>query len=142
MSINWEKFGIEAGSEVDDQIVSSIQKNLGVVFPDSYVDLVKFSNCASPEISTFKYQNDETCISDFFEFSEQIKPNTISWYVRPGGFPFLSSGYIPIARDAGDFLICLNFNKTPASVEIIDPTTHKSSLIADSFDQFVSLWHE
>lgn len=142
MSFNWENFGISAGSKVDHQIISTIQENLGFIFPESYIDLVKFSDCASPEIASFNYDDDETSISEFFEFSDEVRPYTISWYLRPDRYPFLTKGYVPIARDAGDFLICLNFNKVPASIEIIDPETNKLSPVADSFDQFVDMWHE
>lgn len=142
MPINWEAFGIEKSSGVDADVVSSVQIKLGVVFPESYVDLVMYSDGASPEISSFEYQNGGTSISDFFEFSDEVTPYTTSWYARPGGVPNLPDGFIPIARDAGDWLICLDFNKSPASVVVFDPTSHKSFFVANSFDAFVSLWHE
>ncbi|MDP1977641.1 SMI1/KNR4 family protein [Undibacterium sp.] len=139
---DWSSFGIEKKSSVDTRMVSLIQKQLDLVFPDSYIDLMKYADGASPEISSFDYEDSGTCISEFFEFSDELRPPTIMWYARPQGVSNLPERYIPIARDAGDYMICLNFNSSPPTVEILDPATHQLSLIAPSFSQFVRLWHE
>jgi len=142
MLVDWDAFGIRKDSKIDAGIISSVQKKLNVIFPNSYVDLIMYSNGACPEISSFEYQDDGTCISEFFEFSDEVRPYTISWYTRSNGVPNLPDGFIPIARDAGDYLICLNFNNNPASVEIYDPSSERLFFVANSFDEFVSLWHE
>ncbi|MFZ6707995.1 SMI1/KNR4 family protein [Undibacterium sp. TC9W] len=142
MTIDWESFGIEKKSSVDSRIVSAVQKKLNVIFPDSYVDLVMHSDSACPEISTFEYQKEETCISEFFEFTDEVRQFTISWYARPHGVFNLPERFIPIARDAGDYLICLNFNKSSPTVEVFDPASGQSFFVAHRFSEFVSLWHE
>ncbi|MDD2893357.1 MAG: SMI1/KNR4 family protein [Halothiobacillaceae bacterium] len=142
MPINWEAFGIKRNSGVTLEMVSSVQKNLGIVLPETYVDLVMYSDGACPEISSFEYQDDGTCISEFFEFSDEVRPYTITWYTRPGGLTNLPDRFVPIARDAGDYLICLDFNKSPASIVVFDPISQQSFFVANSFGEFVSLWHE
>ncbi|PXX33722.1 SMI1/KNR4 family protein [Undibacterium pigrum] len=139
---DWESFGIMKKSSVDSQMVALIQGKLKVIFPESYIDLMKYSDGSCPEISSFEYQDSGTCISEFFEFSDELRPFTVMWYTRPNGVPNLPERYIPIARDAGDYLICLNFNISPPAVEIFDPASHQFNFIAHSFSQFVSLWHE
>lgn len=141
MSTDWEFFGVKKKLGVSSELVASVQKALGVVFPSSYIDLVMFSDGACPEMACFEYQDDGTCISEFFEFTDDVRLGTIAWYARPNGIPNLPDKFIPIARDAGDYLICLDFKKTPASVEIFDPNSYRSSFVASSFDKFVSLWH-
>ncbi|MES2673132.1 MAG: SMI1/KNR4 family protein [Pseudomonadota bacterium] len=142
MSINWEAFGIKEGSSVDIDMVNCVQRRLGVIFPESYVDLVRYSDSACPEISSFEYGGGGTCISEFFEFSDKEKLYTVSWYGKPSVVPNLPRGFIPIARDAGGYLICIDVNKSPASVEIFNPNSHQSTLVAKSFDEFVRMWHE
>ncbi|WP_412071260.1 SMI1/KNR4 family protein [Pseudomonas fluorescens] len=53
-----------------------------------------------------------------------------------------SKKIIPIARDAGGYLICLNFNIPSISVEIFNQHSNKTYFIANNFDDFVNLWTE
>ncbi|MFZ6775944.1 SMI1/KNR4 family protein [Undibacterium sp. Ji83W] len=140
--IDWDSFGTEKKSSVDTRIVSVVQEKLNVIFPQSYVDLVMYCDCACPEISTFEYQEEETCISEFFEFTDEVRQFTISWYARPHGVFNLPERFIPIARDAGAYLICLNFDKSSPTVDIFDPASGQSLFVARSFSEFVSCWHE
>lgn len=142
MKFDWSTFGIEPDSTVDDDTISQIQKLFGVLFPRSYLDLVTYADEASPEVSSFPYGEGETCISEFFSFSPDKVPYTISWYSGPGAPPGLPKGMIPVARDAGGFLICLNFKTESISVEIFDPNSNNIYFVANSFDEFVELWSE
>ena len=142
MKYDWSSFGIDQGSSVDGNKISQVQKTIGVVFPDAYLDLVAYADEASPEISSFRYGDGETCISEFFPFSTELTPYTISWYLGPGAPPQLPKGMIPIARDAGGSLICLNFETPDVAVEIFDPTSSKTYVVASSFDDFINSWHE
>lgn len=91
MKFDWGSFGAEQDSSVDGDTITQVQnKLLGVVFPDSYLALVKYSDEASPEVSSFPYGNEASCISEFFSFSPDATPYTISWEVgvgRPQDFP-------------------------------------------------------
>ena len=49
---------------------------------------------------------------------------------------------IPIARDAGGYLICLNFNTPTVDVEIFNPNSSKTDFVANNFDDFVNSWTE
>jgi hypothetical protein len=142
MKIDWSSFGIEQSSSVTDDIISQTQKLLGVSFPNSYLDLVTYSDKSSPETSSFPYDGNESCISEFFEFSPDIRPYTIAWYVRAGGTAGLPAGIVPIARDAGDYLVCFNFNRPSITVEIFDPNSSSLYFVANSFEEFAGLWTE
>lgn len=142
MKFDWSSFGIEQGSSVDDDTITQVQKLLGVAFPVSYLDLVKYSDEASPEVSSFPYGNEGTCISEFFSFSPDATPYTISWYLGAGTPPGLPNGMVPIARDAGGYLVCLNFKVPSIAVEIFDPSSGSTYFVASDFDEFVNLWSE
>ncbi|WP_099236294.1 SMI1/KNR4 family protein [Pseudomonas sp. ICMP 460] len=142
MKYDWSSFGIDKGSSVDENKIFQLQKTLGVIFPESYLDLVTFADEASPAMSSFSYGEEETCVSEFFSFSSEVTPHTISWYIGPGRPPKLPNGMIPIARDAGGVLICLNFETTNVAVEVFDPTSKKSHTASNDFDDFINSWQE
>ncbi|MGY2293748.1 SMI1/KNR4 family protein [Pseudomonas sp. SDO528_S397] len=142
MSVDWSSFGISQRRSLNSFEISNVEKSLGVNFPKLYLDLVAYADEASPEISSFTYGDNETCISDFFSFSAQQSPYSISWYLGLGGPPGLPKGRVPIARDAGGYLICLNFNTVSVSVEIFVPDSERTYFVANSFDEFVKLWYE
>ncbi|WP_241173212.1 SMI1/KNR4 family protein [Pseudomonas chlororaphis] len=142
MKFDWSSFGIEQGSSIDGNTVSQVQKKLGVIFPKSYLDLVTYSDEASPEVSSFSYGDEGTCISEFFSFSPDATPYTISWYSGAGKPLGLPDGMIPIARDAGGYLVCLNFKTPSISVEVFDPNSSSTYFVASNFDDFVRAWSE
>lgn len=142
MKFDWSSFGIEQGSSVNTNTISQVEKLLSVSFPNSYLELVRYSDIASPEISSFPYSNEGTCISEFFSFSPDVAPYTISWYSRAGKPPGLPKKMTPIARDADGYLICLNFNTPLVAVEVFDPNSSKTHFVAKNFDDFVNLWTE
>ncbi|WP_246883461.1 SMI1/KNR4 family protein [Pseudomonas protegens] len=54
--------------------------------------------------------------------------------------PGLAAGCLPIARDAGGLLICLDFNSPAVAVEIFDPESASRYPVAADFKAFVELW--
>jgi hypothetical protein len=142
MKFYWSSFGIKQGSSVDRNTISKVQKLLDVSFPKSYLDLVTYSDEASPEVSAFSYGDEGTYISEFFSFSPDVTPYTISWYSGAGKPPGLPKGMVPIARDAGGYLVCLNFKTPSITVELFDPSSSSTYFVASNFDDFVNLWSE
>ncbi|MBP5954591.1 SMI1/KNR4 family protein [Pseudomonas anatoliensis] len=142
MKIDWCSFGIEQGSSVDSNTIFQVEELLGISFPKSYLDLVTFSDKAAPEISSFSYGNEKTCISEFFSFSPDVASHTILWYSGAGKPLGIPKQMIPIARDAGGYLVCLNFNTSSVAVEIFDPNSSKVNFVANNFSDFVNLWSE
>ncbi|NAT25708.1 SMI1/KNR4 family protein [Pseudomonas syringae] len=142
MKFDWSSFGIEKNSVMDSNSLSKVQKSLGVNFPSAYLDLVTYSDEASPEISSFPYGETGTCISEFFSLLPNESPYTVSWYSGLGKPPNLPEGFVPIARDAGGYLICLNFKNPSPTVEIFDPNSNETFFIANNFDEFVNMWSE
>ncbi|WP_149086339.1 SMI1/KNR4 family protein [Pseudomonas prosekii] len=125
MKFDWSSFGIEQESSVDTNAISQIEKLLSVSFPKSYLDFVTYSDKASPEISSFPYGNEAACMSEFFFFSPDVAPYTISWYSGAGKPPGLPKQMIPIARDAGGYLIALNFNTPMVALKYLIRTQLK-----------------
>jgi len=143
MDFDWNSFGIEKRSPVATRTIFYVQEALGVEFPESYIDLLKYANEAVPEISSFPICAQEaTCVSEFFTFLPTPAPYSVLWYSRPNCIDGLPEKFLPIARDAGAYLICLNFEIEPASIEAFDTNSKAIFYISDSFEAFVNLWSE
>lgn len=139
---NWVNMGIVENPGVSDEEVAKLETMLGAKFPSLYIDLIKFSKAPSPEAASFEYDDAGTAISEFFEFSSEIHPYTIAWYARANAIDGLPNKIIPIARDAGDYLVCFDFNEATPCVVIFDPNSKIISHVADDFESFVRSWHE
>lgn len=140
LTMDWNSFAIEPGSTVTDPVIAQVQQQLGVLLPALYLDLVRYADAASPEVSCFSYDLGETCISEFFTFSAQAQPYSLLWYAQR--VPGLPAGYLPIARDAGGWLICLDFNSPSVAVALFDTDARRSHWVAAHFPGFVQLWRE
>ena len=140
LTMDWNTFAIEPGSSVTDAVIAQVQQQLGVLLPALYLDLVRYAEEASPEVSCFSYGLGETCISEFFTFSAETRPDSLLWYAqRVQGLP---AGYRPIARDAGGWLICLDFNSPSVAVELFATDSQSSHWVAPYFEAFVQLWRD
>ncbi|MEN5092258.1 SMI1/KNR4 family protein [Pseudomonas protegens] len=140
MTLDWNAWEIEPGSAVDEQLIAQVQQRLGVEFPPLYLQLVQYAAAATPGIGTFPYGNGYACLSEFFDFSLNNQPWTLLWYASPGRVPGLAAGCLPIARDAGGLLICLDFNSPGVAVEVFDPESAGRYPVAADFQAFVELW--
>ncbi|WP_178125939.1 SMI1/KNR4 family protein [Pseudomonas sp. Fl5BN2] len=140
MTMDWSAWEIEPGSEVDEQIISQVQQRIGVEFPALYLDLVRYAEAATPGVGTFPHGSGYACISEFFDFSLGNEPWTLLWYASAGRVPGLAKGCLPIARDAGGLLICLDFNSPNVAVEVFDPDSASRYPVAPDFKAFVELW--
>lgn len=96
MKYNRSLFGIDQDSSIDSEKIRQVQNALDITFSHLYLDLVTYADEAAPEISSFSYEDEETCISEFFPFSSEATPYTISWYLGPGCPPKLPKGRVPI----------------------------------------------
>lgn len=139
--INWDSYGVEADSEVTDEMVMKVEAMLGVSFPKAYIDLVKFNDEAIFEIGSFEYKNTTTCISEFFKFTDKEEQYSILWYKNPNRID-IPNNFIPIARDAGDYLICLDFNLESVPVKLFVPGENLVFDVANSFELFISILEE
>ncbi|MFC4161923.1 SMI1/KNR4 family protein [Chitinimonas lacunae] len=140
--MNWEDYGIAEDRGVNNTTIKMVEEKLQIKFPPLYLDLVTFCKEPMPEFANFAYDNEETAISEFFEFSPDVRPYTVAWYARPNAIQGLPKNILPIARDAGDYLICFNYNTPNYEICIYDSTERVLKHVADNFDEFVRLWHE
>lgn len=138
--IDWGIYGIAKNPIITQELISAIETQLNLALPETYLDLIKYSDEAAPEISTFSYANESTCISEFFEFSQKNQPYTVCWYLDPNRNLGLPDKFLPFARDAGDQLMCLDYNFTPPTVELFKPQSKERFFVADNFEDFVKLW--
>ena len=142
-TIKWSDFGINPNSLVSIQDIEQVEKYLYITFPDLYKDLLLFAKEASPALGVFTYGDVyETSISDFFDCSTKNEPYSIVWYKLHGASFGLPKTFIPIARDAGGYLICFDYTSFPPKVKLYDPDQQLTYFIAENFEKFVELWHE
>lgn len=138
---DWESYGVEPNSQVSDEMISNVEERLGVVFPPAYLDLVKYNDEAVFEVGVFEYDGGTTCISEFFKFTDDEEQYSILWYQQPDRID-LPANLVAIARDAGDYLICLDFNSPHAPVKLYIPNEKTLLAVADSFEEFISSLQE
>ncbi|MFJ2993822.1 SMI1/KNR4 family protein [Pandoraea sp. NPDC087047] len=79
-SIDWTSFGILQGEGASEDSIAEVERRIGCPLPAAYVDLARFRNGASPEIAAFRFGEDETCISDFFEITSSPDLLSVLWY--------------------------------------------------------------
>jgi len=140
-NIDWTRYGIAQGESVSEDAIAALEQRLGYPLPPAYVNLARFCNGASPEISEFRVADFATCISDFFEISTTPDLFTVLWYLRPQAMN-LPSQFVPIARDPMGGMILLNYETIPPTVEFLDQATGKIHFVSNSFESFVTNWHE
>lgn len=134
---DWVSYGVESNSQVSDEIISNVDERLGVKFPPAYLDLVKYNDEAVFEVGVFEYDGGATCISEFFKFTDEEEQYSILWYQQPSRID-LPVNLIAIARDAGDYLICLDFNSPNIPVKLYIPNKKDLLSVADNFEKFIS----
>ena len=131
--MNWEQLGIESSSTCTSETIKIVEKKLNIKLPDKYKELVLFCDEAVPEVGCFDYDNGAgSCISEFFKFSDDEEQYSILWYYKCN-IPELPKNIIPIARDAGDYLICLDYRDTDVPVVFYDTNEHKVHKISENF---------
>lgn len=139
--IDWTSYGVELKSQVTDQMIANVEARLGVSLPKVYIDLVKYNDEATFEIGAFEYDGGMTCISEFFKFTDVEEQYSVLWYQQPGRID-LPTNLVAVARDAGGYLVCLDFNSPDASIKLYIPNEKLLLNIADSFEGFVSILQE
>lgn len=133
--IDWNSYGIEPNSNVTKQMIEDIERKLNISFPKEYLDLVKYCDEAVFEVGEFEYEDGASCISEFFKFTNKEELYSLLWY--QSNSIQLPKKLIPIGRDAGDYLICLDFNTQAPTVKLYIPNEKKLVDIADSFKEFI-----
>jgi hypothetical protein len=139
--IDWASYGVESKSQVTAQMIANVEAKLGVSLPSAYLDLVRYNDEAIFEIGTFEYDGGMTCISEFFKFTDDQEQYSILWYKQPDRFD-LPAELVAIARDAGDYLICLDFGAPDVPVKLYVPDEKALLNIADNFEKFISSLQE
>jgi len=127
--------GLERKSSVDDSVVHTVQRELGMVLPPAYVELVRFNEEPMPSAGVFEYTGGETCVSEFLKFTDDPDEEFgILAYApsRRGGPQHL----LPFARDAGDWLLCFDRDASNAVV-LLDPFRNEVFAVAPSFEEFI-----
>ena len=132
----FEELGIEQRSSVTREMIERVEERLGCQFPDAYKKLVLYAQEPVPEVSVFTYEGGESCVSEFLQFTDDESETFGILNHKPTAMG-LPGNTIPIARDAGDFLICLTLTGGRDSVVLFDPNEKVLVQIADSFEEFM-----
>ena len=139
---NLNEIGLVNESPVSDATIRQVESILGLELPSAYREFVLFCDEASPEVGTFRFGDDETCISEFFRFSSDPKDpvGILSYYGSiDSGIP---ENVVPIARDAGDYLVCLDLREGQQAVVLFEPSRMELFPVARSFEDFIDGLYE
>jgi hypothetical protein len=139
--INWAEFGIQERRTTSLKQIQAVEQLIGYKFPELYKDLILFASEASPEEACFSYGDGEgTSISEFFACTPDKEPMSILWYIGENNALDFPDYLVAFARDAGDYLICFNYQTSPPSVVIVSPCDADTQFVAESFEAFIELW--
>lgn len=134
------ELGIHRSSGVSSGMIENVERRLGVRLPTNYREFVSFNDEAQPTVGVFSFGDDETCVSEFLKFSDrQDELNGILRYASAANVP---SGIVPIARDAGDYLICIDARSGGDEIILIDPNSHRTWRVAETFAAFLTDLHD
>lgn len=126
---------------------SILEKSLGEELPLAYVRFIQNSPEAEINAAKFESAGNEwafeveggmTCVDFFFSFSDDPNDsNSVLSYFK-ARIPGLPEKVIPIARDPGDWLICLDMRDHSGAVVIFDPDSGRVYFVTESFEKFLS----
>ncbi len=133
--MDYQKLGLEQDSDVDDQLISIVEEKLSCRLPESYCELVRFNREPEPESCEFDFDGQTTCVSEFFRFTDDESYEYGVLAYRPSIIG-IAERYVPVGRDPGDFLICLD-REQGFSVVLLDRDSDTVHSVASSFDEFL-----
>jgi hypothetical protein len=126
-----------------------IEELLGAKLPSGYLKFIQ--GLSGPEQSGERFESEgfegsfefegegETCIDSFFSLSDDSgDANSVLSYLK-ARIPGLPEKVIPIARDPGDWLICLDMRDHSGAVVIFDPDSGRVYSVTESFEKFLSI---
>lgn len=129
------KLDFFGGNKVEEAILEKLEAELEVVFPESYRSMILEHNGTYVDPSAYRASNRVESINNFFDINK-----TYEFFNE-----LLPSKLVPIGRDGGDNLICLDFRqegRTPVlfwDYEIEEIREGTLSFVADSFEEFLDM---
>ncbi|QDU50676.1 SMI1/KNR4 family protein [Gimesia panareensis] len=129
------QLGLIQNSDVTDQMVMFVEEKIGCRLPESYYELMRFNHEPEPEICEFDYGKQTTCVSEFFRFTddENYEYGILAYLPSLSG---VAEQFVPIGRDSGDYLICLDRNQDFAVV-LLDRDNNLLHFVARDFNEFL-----
>ncbi|QDT26448.1 SMI1 / KNR4 family protein [Gimesia panareensis] len=122
-------------SDVTDQMIAFVEEKIGCRLPESYYELMRFNHEPEPEVCEFDYGKQTTCVSEFFRFTndENYEYGILAYLPSLSG---VAEQFVPIGRDSGDYLICLDRNQDFAVV-LLDRNNNLLHFVARDFNEFL-----
>ncbi len=124
--------------------VERLEEWLGSRLPPPYVDFLMFSNGGHPELDTFTVEvagvQQDWAVDRFFSLTSQAASfGDLGWYYNHR-WRNAPPGVVPIARDGGGNLICLDLSKpdqSPVALWVHDAPGQPLLKVSDSFEEFI-----
>lgn len=133
---------LTGGQGASADALDRVESLLGAVLPEAYKRLTRMVDEGVPEVAMFDAGELTTGISEFFSATaDPDVPYGLAWYWknRPTG---LDSCYLPIARDGGDWLVCLDLRNVRGAVVLFDSTAGRVLPVAEDFESFLDALYE
>jgi hypothetical protein len=126
---------------MDENIISNVEKELGISFSDFYISFVKKYNGSRPPISVFDTdKTKERTIKTFLSFNSSDLENItkVNNYLKENDYQEeITKNIVAFADDNFGNYIC--FNKSNNSIVFFEHETESIEFVANSFDDFFKL---
>lgn len=118
--------------------IERVESAIGFRVPETLRKILSAHDGGSLEVGAFDFGDGETtAISDFLTFSDADSTDSVLFVRR--NHADLPHGVVPFARDAGDWLVCLDYSLGDAArIVLFKPETGQLAHVADSFDDFIN----
>ncbi|MEM7625352.1 MAG: SMI1/KNR4 family protein [Planctomycetota bacterium] len=140
------------GAPVTDEMIASVQDELGYKLPVAYVELLRVQNGGVPKNTNHRTQeptswaNDHVAITGIYGI-DQTKDCSIAgdyrsqFWIDEWGYPDIGI-YVCDCPSAGHDMICLDYSQCgkdgdPAVVHVDQESDYQITLVAPSFESFI-----
>ncbi len=126
--MDFQRLNINEGGQMvsrlppSDEEIGALEKNFGLIIPQEYLDLLRFSNGGHPELDCYdpNGQEDESsfAVNKFFHLDGDRDAFNNLWRETAVWRPYIGDGSLPIASDGGGNILFLDLSSSMHPVKV------------------------
>ena len=140
------------GEPLSEELVASIEKELGYTLPQAYIELMKYQNGGIPRFLNHRTQEPTSWAEDHIAITgiygiNRSKPCSVGgsfgsqFWIDEWGYPAIGV-YFCDCPSAGHDMLCLDYRQCgaedePQVVHIAQEFDYKITFVAENFEQFI-----